>query len=408
MKRVFITFLVLTIFGCQNQQTTEFKITAIPSPAAENSLTPRLFTSAGGQTYLSWLERKEEKTQFKFSKFTNGNWAEPSLISEGDNWFVNWADFPSFIENQGTLSAHWLQKRAAGTYDYDVRIAQSVDNGESWSESFIPHKDDIAAEHGFVTMRPLSENQNFVTWLDGRNTKSQAHDMKDEGHGGGGAMTIRAGIFDTEGTMSADWELDARTCDCCQTTAAITSSGPIVAYRDRSNEEIRDIYVTKLVNDKWTTPKSVFNDNWNISGCPVNGPSLSARGKFVALAWFTAAQGFGEVKIAFSNNAGDTFGMPTLISRGNTNGRVGTTIMDNGNTVVSWMETNDDQADILLAVFNKEGQELIRRTIAQTAAARASGFPVISNIDNTVFMAWTETGETSDVKTASIDLTDTF
>lgn len=401
MKRILPCIIVLITFACSSPKEPQLEVNVLSSPTADNSLTPRLFTSAEGQTYLSWLERKTEKTQFKFSELQNGQWSTPSLISEGNNWFINWADFPSFIENDGILSAHWLQKRAEGTYDYDVRISQSLDNGKNWSESFIPHKDDIAAEHGFVSMRPIS-NGNFLTWLDGRNTKPAGDHTTEGGHGGGGAMTIRAGIFDSQGEMTSDWELDARTCDCCQTAAAITNNGPIVAYRDRSNDEIRDIYVTRLVNDKWTDPKPVFNDNWNISGCPVNGPSLSARGEFVVLAWFTAAKGFGEVKIAFSQDAGDNFGNPTVIAKGNTNGRVGTTILDNGNIAVSWMETIDDVANIMLAIFNGNGEELIRKSITQTSAARASGFPVISNSKNKVLLAWTETGEHSKVVTASI------
>ena len=34
--------------------------------------------------------------------------------------------------------------------------------------------------------------------------------------------------------------------ECCPTTAAMTADGPIVAYRDRSPEEVPDIYITRL------------------------------------------------------------------------------------------------------------------------------------------------------------------
>ena len=39
--------------------------------------------------------------------------------------------------------------------------------------------------------------------------------------------------------------LDARACDCCQTDAAMTSAGPVVVYRNRTEEEIRDIYIAR-------------------------------------------------------------------------------------------------------------------------------------------------------------------
>lgn len=402
MKAVFLSLLVTfsALFtGCSSQKPKEFLIDTIQSPAGPDSLTPNLFTAADGKVYLSWLEKKDTLTQFRYSVLENGFWSPSTLIAEGGNWFVNWADFPSLIVSDDVFSAHWLQKRAAGTYDYDVRIAQSTDAGKTWGASFIPHNDGIAAEHGFVSMLALNNGQNFATWLDGRNTKAG----EGEGHHGhGGAMTVRAGTFNNQGQMTSDTELDNRTCDCCQTTAALTSAGPIVAYRDRSDEEIRDIYVSRLINGEWSAPKAVFDDNWKIEGCPVNGPSMSAQGNRVAIAWFTATQGFGEVKLAFSKDAGISFSIPIILAKGTTNGRVGTTILSNGITAVSWMATENDMANIMLAFFDTEGRELKRTMLAQTSAARASGFPVITEMGEQLIASWTETGESSQVKTALV------
>lgn len=402
MKTALFNLLLVTsvlITACSAPKEKTLSVTPLSSPAALNSLTPNLFTASDGKVYLSWLEKKDTVTQFKFSLLEASSWSAPTKIAEGSNWFVNWADFPSLIVNGEVFSAHWLQKRAAGTYDYDVRIAQSEDGGKTWGDSFIPHTDGVAAEHGFVSMLALNNGQNFATWLDGRNTKMGEGESH---HGHGGAMTLRAGTFDSNGKMTSDAELDNRTCDCCQTAAAFASSGPIVAYRDRSELEIRDIYVTQQVDGKWLTPKAVFNDNWKIEGCPVNGPSISASGDQVAIAWFTAAQGFGEVKLAFSNDAGATFANPIILAKGNTTGRVGTSILSNGITAVSWMETADDMAHIMLALFDEAGKELSRTTLAETSAARASGFPVISEFGQQLVASWTETGENSQVKTALV------
>ena len=88
-----------------------------------------------------------------YAKLENGSWSDPIIIAQGKNWFVNWADFPSIVSvDSSFLLAHWLQKSADGTYDYDVRISRSNDGGQSWSPSIIPHKDGINAEHGFVSM----------------------------------------------------------------------------------------------------------------------------------------------------------------------------------------------------------------------------------------------------------------
>ncbi len=184
---------------------------------------------------MSWVEYPSDTTDaLQYYTLEGEHWSAPKTISSSSEWFVNWADFPyltAFPDKKETLVAHWLQKRTEGVYDYDVKIAISKDDGNEWSPSFIPHNDSIAAEHGFVSLLPISENRLFATWLDGRKTKTQE-----------GAMTLRSAEFDQSGNLFEEVELDGRVCDCCQTDAVMTSQGPIVVYRDRSEKEVRDIY----------------------------------------------------------------------------------------------------------------------------------------------------------------------
>ncbi|PWL24799.1 hypothetical protein [uncultured Roseivirga sp.] len=363
---------------------------------------PRLFTNSKGETFLSYVERTPEKVaKLYFTKLENEQWGVPQLIAEGDNWFVNWADFPSVIENNSHMAAHWLQKSDKGTFDYDVRVAMSTNSGSEWSDSFVPHTDGIAAEHGFVTMLPLSDQRTFMTWLDGRNTKVEG----EESHGGhgGGPMSLRAAIFDKDGNALEEWELDDRVCDCCQTTAAQTDEGIVVIYRDRSKNEIRDMSVVRLVDGEWTQPKPLMVELWEIAACPVNGPSVTANGNNVAVAWFMAKGGTPEVKLAFSKDGGATFGEPVMVSQVNTSGRVGTTTLNNGHVLVSWMDNDNEKASIMLAEYDNSGALINKMTVAETTAERASGFPVITSNGDDVYMAWTQAGDQSMIKTAKIN-----
>ena len=110
-----------------------------------------------------------------------------------------------------------------------------------------------------------------LVWLDGGNDERPSEQ--------GGDMSLRFGAYAPDGRQTAESALDPRVCECCPTAAAVTSEGPIVAYRDRSTNEVRDIYVTRLVNGKWTPARPVHQDDRRINACPVNGPSLSARGR---------------------------------------------------------------------------------------------------------------------------------
>src|SRR5688500_16481070 len=118
-----------------------------------------------------------------------------------------------------------------------------------------------------------------MIWLDGRAMAGHA------GHGaGGGPMTRRSAMMSAQGVTGAETVVDHRVCDCCQTAAATTERSVLVAYRDRSEKEIRDIYVSRFENGKWSAGVPVHADNWEINGCPVNGPAIAASGQAVAVA----------------------------------------------------------------------------------------------------------------------------
>ena len=123
-------------------------------------------------------------------------------------------------------------------------------------------------------------------------------------------MSVRFASYGLDWKRSAEMPIDLRVCECCPTSAAVTADGPIVAYRNRSDDETRDIYVSRLENGAWTEPRAVHADGWKINACPVNGPMLSARGRDVAIAWFTARDDQPRTFVAFSQDAGRTFGAP--------------------------------------------------------------------------------------------------
>jgi hypothetical protein len=167
---------------------------------------------------------------------------------ERNDLFVNWADFPSIVEDsKGTLFAHWLQKSGKGTYAYDVRMATSRDGGATWGDSFLLNRDGKEAEHGFVTLAALPAGGVGATWLDGRDMTG-GHD-EHAGHDMGGDMAIRYATVDATGSIGNEVQLDDRTCECCTTGMTMTTSGPLIVYRDRSR--------TKCVTSPtWQRPRA--------------------------------------------------------------------------------------------------------------------------------------------------------
>jgi len=318
----------------------------------------------------------------------------PVTIAAGNNWFVNWADYPVLISDGNQhLIAHYLEKSGMSTYAYDVKYKISADNGKTWSDAKILHDDGKQAEHGFVSMMPYGENF-FVSWLDGRNTipeDSTTH----EGHHG--QMSIRSAMLTKDGIKENEWELDNRVCDCCQTAVAITGNGPIVVYRDRSEDEIRDMSIVRFVNGQWTTPKTIYADQWKITGCPVNGPRADAIGNNLAIGWFSIKDNKGQVKIIFSSDGGNTFKAPVQIDEGNPIGRVDVVMLDEKTAILSWMEG----ADIKAIKVNSDGTTGKPIMIAASSDARSSGFPQMTRAGNKLIFAWTDNKKKT-IKLASL------
>jgi len=391
------------LLGCERAERTSASdpaaagiVATVPSPAGAGAGEPFLATGADGSVYLSWLEPVDSAHALKFARYDGATWSEPRTIRAGRDFFVNWADFPSIkVVDDGRLAAHWLQKTGPGTYAYGVRVSQSVDGGATWSEPVIPHRDSSDTEHGFVTLWREGAGMGAV-WLDGRKYNKEGHSPTNE-------MMLVTTTIGPDGRLGAETRLDERICDCCQTAVAMTANGPVVAYRDRSPDEIRDIYVVRRVDGGWTMPVAVHADGWKIAACPVNGPAIAGRESRVALAWFTAAEDSGRVNVAFSSDAGATFGPPVRIDEGKPAGRVDVALLPDGGALVSWIErTGGDTAAVRVRRVTVDGKTAPPVTIATSSAARASGFPRMVMRGDDAMFAWTEPGKPAAIRIAKL------
>jgi hypothetical protein len=376
----------------------------IPNPAAAGSSLPALWTAHDGRLLLSWVEPHGEAGHaLRFAvRPPGGAWGRPLTIAEGRGWFVNWADFPHIgALEDGTLFAHWLARRTGGTaYDYDVRLTRSRDGGKSWEKPVSPYRDEAGGEHGFVALAPLGASGMGVLFLDGRETKDQD-----------GAMTLRFAAVGRDGRPELDTRVDARVCDCCQTALARTSRGLVAAYRDRSASEVRDIAVVRFEAGRWSDPVFPGGEGWQIHACPVNGPALAAAGDRVALAWFTMAGETPRVKLAFSSDAGASWGPPQVVDDGRPIGRVDVVLPSgpggggsgDSSAIVSWLEQTEAGASLRVRRV-APGRAAPSLELAGTSAARSSGFPRVAHAGGELVVAWRGKGEPGRLVTAVVAL----
>ncbi len=390
-----LALLVLMLASIASQAQT---LSLIDTPAGPASFAPRLAPIEGNRAVLSWLETTDQGHRFMLSEFDGQRFGPARQLAEGDRFFANWADTPGIRIGKGDQwLAHWLVRSGRGSYAYDVVMALSSDAGRSWSRPFSPHDDGTLTEHGFVStfVEPGAEAGFGAVWLDGRNTEPAAedrhHDHGDHHEHGSGAMTLRSASILPDGRITRAALLDGRVCDCCPTDAAIAEDGVVVVYRDRSEEEVRDIQLVRRGGSGWSDPVVVHADGWRIEACPVNGPAVLARGDRVVVAWFTMAQNLARVQIAWSNDGGQSFGAPVSLDEGTALGRVdlGWSGQD---IVLSWLAENESAAELRVARFDNAGTLLARSALRTVNQGRVSGVPRLLGLaDGRALLSWTET-----------------
>ena len=383
----------------------------LPTPGG--AAQPDLSVGPDGRIIISWVSRMGDRNAMQYATYLgNDTWeSAPKTIVVGRTLTANWANTPHVVmTDDRALWAHWLQTPAnpASPHASDIMLTRSPDNGVHWAPPVAVNDDGTATEHGFVSMWPSTQDTIGIAWLDGRKTAGAEHEhganaAKDEhaAHATKGAakderaaaatMTVRGARFDGDLARSGDAEIDASTCDCCGTDAALTDSGPLLVYRDRTEAEVRDISATHLRAGKWDAPRPVHEDGWKMEGCPLNGPSVAAWGKDVSVAWYTAPNDKPMLRLARSADGGNTFVAPIDVDQGAAlQGRVDVA-RDGDSTWLVWLREDAKGQTVQLARYTTKGEAKQQTQLATVSGrGRGTGFPKIAVRNGIAFVVWTD------------------
>lgn len=374
MKTLVYTILLFGLTSCINGNDSLSE-----PPIGLGSEEPFLVSTDYG-LILSWMEPIDGEIHLRFTIYNGLAWSPPKTIAKGTSWFVNWADFPAIIANEDKLFAHFLKMSGENTFDYDIMYTTSVDRGKNWSAPLKLHADTVKGEHGFVSGIPYKEGF-AVSWLDGRYTKTEAL-----------RMSLRGAIIDDTGTVTRSFELDSMTCDCCPTAMAMGAEGAVVYYRDRTIDAVRDISTVAFTNAGISEQNALFNDNWVINACPVNGPAVDNDGSTLAVAWFSGTEGQFDVKLKISSDGGLTYKEPVLVDGPESLGRLDVQLYEE-KIYLTYMTRKDASAAIMLATYNYSGELISKVPLASVSPERGTGFPRTAIWENKLVVAWTDVEE---------------
>lgn len=373
----------------------------LSSPTGTGALAPALARTPAGTLVLSWLEPAgDEEWTLKCSRLDSGSlrWHAPVTIASGRDWFINWADFPNITALSETdYIAVWFVNNPtqggghAGHHGPGYHAVHSVsyDGGTTWRAPQPVTGESASVE--FTTVLALGENsRGLAAWLDGR-ARAAGRDEQ----------ALYAQTFLASGP---DQLVDGRVCDCCQLSLVRVRDGALLAYRDRSADEIRDISLARWRDGRWESPQPLHDDGWKIAACPVNGPRLVVHGDSVAAAWYSAAQNQPRVQVKLSRDAGASWSPPVRVDLGRPQGRVDCLLRDDGTVLVSWLELSGAEGTreggIYLRAVGPDGALGEPQLLAATRTTRASGFPRLAALpDGRVLLAYTIDDEPSRIAT---------
>ncbi len=204
---------------------------------------------------------------------------------------------PRVALSESAISVIW-PSRLDGTSA--IRLSRSTDGGRTFTAAHTLHSSAITGARGWQALTAGRAGVVHAVWLDGSDAAPSAgphqHHGATKGRGAGGAHAgaPRQDVY--QATIAPDGAIVethvARdVCFCCKTAVGVGPSGRVtVVWRHIFPESMRDIAMAVSTDGgrTFSVPARVNQDNWQLSGCPDDGPAMAIDRSDVAhLAWPT-------------------------------------------------------------------------------------------------------------------------
>ena len=302
-----------------------------------------------------------------------------------------------------------------------IRYARSRDGGRSFSPAVSLQAPEAVGERGWQEATVGPDGRVHAVWLDHRGLAPTA--------GGGGAahahhaasavdgvaMAQRSGLYYTRvdtGSSApvAERELAKGVCYCCKTALAAGPDGALyAAWRHVYAGNIRDIAFasSRDAGRTFAEPGRVSEDQWQLAGCPDDGPSMTVDRQGVAqIVWPTVIAGDtpqGALFIA-STRDGRTFTPRVRVepTAGPKPSHPQVAAGAEGRLALAWDESGDGvrRAVLVFASPATRGIDFSPRLLLEPSSEtpRPSVYPALASAGSHVLVAWTSgSGDASDI-----------
>jgi hypothetical protein len=285
-----------------SDNNASIKVTDIPFENDPNKAysMPFLAKTSSGDVMLSWTEKDDQGLVsfcVAFSKNQGKTFSDKKVIFSG-NGIGNSRMMRAKVlsKKNGTFVAIFTNRGESvpnasgrGGRSSNIVFCESKDGGNTWTKPANVDSDPKQGiVRGFFDAIVMSNDEIAVAYLKdvANSTKHEERDLR--------LVTSKDGVFQPERLI------DPVVCDCCPINFLIDAEGRLnVFYRD-NNDNIRDIarIVSGDNGQTFSKPEIVFNDKWEINGCPHSGAVSSINGKGGLVSWFSGTDNEMGIRVA--------------------------------------------------------------------------------------------------------------
>ena len=306
------------------------------------------------------FSKRNQSLRLELREGDNQGFGSPILITHSQNLLMNSIDTPEYVlGNDGSALVMWPERNSHGC---GIKFLFRREAGAAFTEPRWIRESTEDMQHSFLSGVALNEGGFFITWIQSNKVLIP---------GGEASEASLVGILlDSEGQLQKQFVLDPLVCDCCSIDSAIFDSGNVVVcYRNRDENEVRDTFYVRgnpLTPESFGEPQSIRVEQWKTDFCPMNGPAIGSLGRFTTFAFFTNKPWETErLQVSLSVGGGKKFMLAKIISAIGTLGRPVVAYLNKDISVVSWLQSIEDECWWVARAVPHKGQPGPRVRIAK-------------------------------------------
>jgi hypothetical protein len=297
-----------------------------------------------------------------------------------------------------TLTVFWSRRNDGPqrTRRDAIRTASSTDGGRTFSPARFAHDPALSGARGWESLTAGLDGRVHAVWLDGRDSErkmAEAAAHSGTAHKGQPPQDIYHSTIGSDGRI-IESVIATGVCFCCKTAVAVDARGSVyAAWRHIFPGSMRDIAFAKSTDGgrRFDAPVRVSKDNWELNGCPEDGPTLAVdQSGVIHIAWATVVNDGEPEKALFyaTSRDGKTFSARARlpVTAAATPGHPQLTLTRDGGAAIAWDEV---VAGLRRIAFTRVSRAGVFQPIQIVSGDESASHPVIVRAEGNLLIAWT-------------------